>query len=140
MKPSPDDPARSLWKMLESVRTVMQVLYPTLHADTLQVTFKEGVEFKMPMPACSTPRHSTDFRSVQWFGVEYWFSPTQAKMVSVLWAAWENQTPDVAGETLLEESGSTASRVYDVFKGHSSWGEMVAAGETKGSVRLLEPS
>lgn len=37
--------------------------------------------------------HSNDFISVTWAGVNYTFNDTQAGIVKILWAAWENHTP-----------------------------------------------
>ncbi len=84
-------------------------------------------------------RHSPDFRSVNWFGVHHSFTPTQAAIVKVLWNAWENDTPDVGHETLLEKAGSESDRLVDVFKGHKTYKQLIDKGETKGSYRLIEP-
>lgn len=84
-------------------------------------------------------RHSPDFRSVNWFGTSHSFTPTQAAIVKVLWNAWENDTPDVGHETLLEKAGSESRRLVDVFKGHETYKQLIGKGETKGSYRLVEP-
>lgn len=83
-------------------------------------------------------RHSPDFRSVSWFGTRHSFTPTQAAIVKVLWNAWENDTPDVGHETLLEEAGSESKRLVDVFKGHETYKQLIGQGETKGSYQLIE--
>lgn len=44
--------------------------------------------------------HSVDFASVWWCGTYYEFTPLQAGVVSVLWAAWENGTPGVWGSRI----------------------------------------
>jgi len=81
-------------------------------------------------------RHSPDFRSVFWFGQQYSFTATQARIVQELWRAWENGTPGVSGEHLLETSESLSARVADVFKHHPAWGTMIQPGKSKGTYRL----
>src|SRR5260370_5202033 len=61
-------------------------------------------------------RHSSDFRSVHWFGQFYTFTRTQAACVKELWEARENGTPVVANYTILEAAKSEQSRVKDGFK------------------------
>src|SRR5262249_52852577 len=83
-------------------------------------------------------RHSVDFRTVTWFGKEYRFTPTQAHCVKVLWEAWQNGTPDVGQETILEEAGSDSKRLQDLFKNHKTWRELITTVQ-KGSYRLNVP-
>jgi len=85
-------------------------------------------------------RHSDDYRFVHWFGADYKFSPVQAVVVKVLWLAWENGLPEVGGETLLEDAGSESDRVRDLFRKNAAWNKMIVPGESKGSLRLSEPS
>jgi hypothetical protein len=92
-----------------------------------------------PLPPA---RHSKDFRSVHWFGVDHSFTPTQAACVKVLWEAWENATPDLGQETILEhpEVEAESGRLVDLFKGHAAWGTMIVKGKSAGAYRLAEPS
>jgi hypothetical protein len=79
-----------------------------------------------PTPApTGFPRHSADYRSVHWFGCDYTFTPTQAAVIRQLWEAWEDGTPGVGQETLLEGAGSTGDRLRDVFRGSPAWGTLV---------------
>ncbi len=80
--------------------------------------------------------HSTDFRSVRWHGEDFVFTAIQARIVSFLWAARDNGTPDLGYDTLLEKADSETKRLVDVFKKHPAWGTMIVAGETKGTCRL----
>ena len=102
-------------------------------------------EVKAPPPADGRPlppaRHSKDFRSVHWYGDGYSFTPTQAHCIKVLWEAWENGTPDVGQETILEhpEVEAESRRLADVFKGHPAWGKMIVKGGTAGAYRLANP-
>ena len=90
-------------------------------------------------PKTKPARHSIDFRSVHWFGTDYNFTPNQAAAVKILWKAWENETPDVGGDTLAVEVESDSRRARDIFKGHHAFGNMIRQGQTKGSYRLVEP-
>jgi hypothetical protein len=84
-------------------------------------------------------RHSLDFRSVRWHGKDYTFTPTQAAIVTELWAAWEQGTPDIGDPTLLRKADCAGDRLRDVFKNHPAWGTMIVEGQTKGT-RRLRPS
>lgn len=102
-----------------------------------------GVQLEPPEPPIETEaRHSEDFSSVVWFGSEYSFTKTQAACVRVLWEAWEQKTPDLKEETILERAGSEGSRLRDVFKSkggmHAAWGTMIVPAG-KGRFRLKEP-
>lgn len=86
--------------------------------------------------------HSTDFRSVQWFGAEYSFTAAQAPVVKCLWGNWQQGTPDVAEDTLLlaiDPQGPPA-RLRDVFRYSSAWKSLIVRGGSKGTYRLAEPA
>lgn len=85
-------------------------------------------------------RHSPDFRSVHWYGNDFVFTATQAACVRLLWDAWEQGTPDVGGETLLEAVGVRTSRLVDIFRDRKAWGTLIRRGDTKGSYRLSQPN
>ncbi len=84
-------------------------------------------------------RYSIDFRSVHWFGKDYTFTPNQAAAVKILWEAWENETPDVGGDTLAVVIESDSKRARDIFKGHPALNSMICQGQTKGTYRLVKP-
>jgi hypothetical protein len=92
-------------------------------------------------PSVPKASYSDDFRSVSWFGTNYFFTPLQAAVVRVLWANWERKTPDISEHCALESADSAGTRLRDVFdKGkHPAWGTMVVPGNTKGVWRLKEP-
>jgi hypothetical protein len=99
-----------------------------------------------PSPA----RHSPDFRSVHWYGTAYSFTKQQAACVKILWEAWENHTPDVGQDTILEEIDGAGNRLADLFRerdagssqlrSHPAWGPMICPGGTKGTYRLCHPA
>jgi len=84
-------------------------------------------------------RHSEDFRSVHWFGLDFTFTANQAAVVKKLWEAWMNSTPVLSGESLLDASESESGRVSVVFRGNPACGTMIIR-RGKGSYRLQEPT
>jgi hypothetical protein len=96
-----------------------------------------------PHPASASPKdgatHTDDFRSVNWYGTEYVFTPTQAACVRVLWEAWERGTPAVGQDAILEAAGSVGGSLRHVFrKGkHPAWGKMIVS-PGKGTFRLAK--
>jgi len=81
-------------------------------------------------------RHSPDFSCVVWYGAEYTFTPNQAKCVKSLWEAWENGTPDIHHQQILEDAGlDNAKRLVDVFKNHPTWKTLIVSTR-KGVYRL----
>jgi hypothetical protein len=84
------------------------------------------------------PAHSPDFRSVNWFGADYSFTPNQAAVVKVLWECYQAGTPDVGDSCLLEAVESNSERLDLVFRGHPAWGTMIVSGRTRGTRRLAE--
>jgi hypothetical protein len=84
--------------------------------------------------------HAPDFRSVNWFGTVYEFTPNQAACVKVLWEAWDNGTPIVGDATILESAGSDAERLPLVFRDHPAWMTLiVGVGTRRGVHRLADP-
>ena len=83
--------------------------------------------------------HSLDFRSVNWYGAEYSFTPNQAAVVKVLWGGLEKNSPEVGNLTLLEAVDSNSDRLDLVFRRHPAWDTMIISGRTKGTRRLAKP-
>lgn len=90
-------------------------------------------------PAQPEARHSPDYRSVVWYGRAYAFTATQAAIVSLLWEAWAQGTPDVGVEHLLLAAGADTKRLTHLFRGHPARNVMIGPGVTKGTVRLVAP-
>ena len=92
-------------------------------------------------PVQSDVKHSTDFRSMLWFGTDYSFTEKQTSVVRLLLENWEAGTPDVGDETLLQEVDHEAppARLAVLFRGHDAWGTMIVPGGTKGTHRLSSP-
>lgn len=86
----------------------------------------------------SPARHSSDFRSVRWFGSDYVFTPAQARIVSQLWAAWQNGTPRMGAAALLEICDMISDRISELFKNSDAWGKMVCT-DNKG-IYWLQPN
>ncbi|MGA2068769.1 MAG: hypothetical protein ABSG86_27625 [Thermoguttaceae bacterium] len=87
-------------------------------------------------------RHSLDFRSVHWYGEDYTFTKNQALCVKVLWAAWEERTPEIGGTEIVARADVTQTRFIDVFrsnnKNHPAWGTMIVPGHSRGAYCLGE--
>jgi len=138
--------ARVLWRSRGgTLGEVMALQLPEvvalLDTDWEQQSPGAAIKTALPEPPALPPaRHSKDFRSVHWFGTDYGFTPTQAACVKVLWAAWENGTPDLGQDTILEhpEVEAESKRLFDVFRDHPAWGTMIVKGQTAGAYRLAE--
>ena len=90
------------------------------------------------MPIPHGARHSPDFCSVLWNGVEHSFTPMQAAIVEMLWKALANDTPDVHASTLLAhaESKLQKDRLQPLFCRHPAWKTMIVPGKRRGTYRL----
>jgi hypothetical protein len=82
--------------------------------------------------------HSEDFHSVRWYGEKYVFTHTQAALVTLLWRAWENGTPDLGKDYLLTQADCEGNRLRDVFRNHPAW-EVMIVETGRGVYRLSEP-
>lgn len=85
-------------------------------------------------------RHSPDYRTVHWCGVEHHFTPNQAAVVKNLWDAWESGTPEMSQAALLEAANSQQNRLSHVFRNHKgllhmAWDTMIVSPR-KGIYRL----
>jgi hypothetical protein len=128
-----DSLSRSAGELTSRLRTIDEV--PTLAKATYPVQRDDK-----PEPA-SDAVHSTDFRSVRWFGSGYSFTANQAAVVKLLFENWKSRTPDVGDETLLlaVDPEAPPARLSTLFRDHPAWGAMIVAGGTKGTHRLAEP-
>jgi hypothetical protein len=92
------------------------------------------------VPSAVRARHSIDFVSVLWNGKLYGFTPTQARIVNMLWEARENGTPDVHQSTLLDRAWCESKRLEWVFRKHPAWGVVIIPSPlVKGGFRLANP-
>jgi hypothetical protein len=114
-----------------------------------QLPILQDVQSPMPPPTPTSARdkatHSPDFTSVNWFGTQYAFSPTQRAIVAVLWRAWVDGYEWVHQDTLLENADSMCGRLQSVFKGHPAWRTMIVSsdafpGQPLGAYKLNAPT
>jgi hypothetical protein len=91
-------------------------------------------------PPSPRATHSADFRSIDWFGRHYSFTPGQAACMKIMWNAWEQGAPEMAQQRILGDAGLDSERLVDLFKGRPAWGTMIVPGATKGAFRLQEPT
>lgn len=116
----------------------------------IQIVLENGETFVAPIPVRVRPTgrtpdrakvtrrcHSPDFASAMWKGVKYRFTKIQRMVVRELWRAWENGTPELSQEYLLEVAESSSAKLSDVFSGHPAWGVMIVPGG-RGSFQLSD--
>jgi hypothetical protein len=85
----------------------------------------------------SPARHSDDFISVSWFGVQYFFTPLRARIVKVLWQHWEAGTPVVGARHLAAVGCGETQKISDILKDDPAYGTMI---QTDGSGKYwLQP-
>src|SRR5262245_48278398 len=120
-----------------------ELAYLTEPRETLPAppALPDGLGELLAANALPPARHGPDFRSVHWFGVDHVFSPKQAAVVGLLWAAWEGGNPDLSHDYLAAEA-EIRGRVADVFRSngrrHPAWGTMIQS-QGRGTCRLQEP-
>lgn len=83
-------------------------------------------------------RHSTDFTTVLWHGTHYRFTASQGHVIHLLWDSFDNDTPDVRQEALLDVAGSESANIANLFKDHPAWGKLITS-QSKGTYRLGAP-
>ncbi|MEM8833635.1 MAG: hypothetical protein AAGB32_03735 [Pseudomonadota bacterium] len=82
-----------------------------------------------------TFKHTGDYRSVIANGEEYHFGDVQAAIIKLLHEAAKTPSPWVHSKTLLSKSGSTSSRMRDIFKSKDVWKQIIASNK-RGYYRL----
>ena len=96
-----------------------------------------------PKPDPTRASYGLDCRSVNWYGMLYHFSPTQAACVKVLIEHYKHGVPELGESTILtsEWVDSSQQRLASVFDNgrHLAWGTMIKPGSTKGTFRLAKP-
>jgi hypothetical protein len=151
MQPAARQQALDDWQRLfDAARVLVQTNYPTTLVGNIKIELADGREIRLPASIrCSVftgnplqihrpdkPRHSSDFRTINWYGTKFKFTATQAAVVRELWAAKKNDTPDVSQARLLEAAGSDGRRLDDLFRRSPAWGVMIVQGEMGGTYRL----
>ena len=149
-----DQTRSELFQRLETITVCVRMLMPDdkgpLDSVACRQVFKRLDGDSAPSPDQATlgdARHSDDFRSVHWYGVDYTFTASQAACVKVLWRNWDNRTPEIGEDTILTdpEVDAAAKRLIDLFRQrnspsgyHPAWGTMIVQGR-KGAYRLQAP-
>jgi hypothetical protein len=83
-------------------------------------------------------RHSPDFSTVLWNGVEHTFTPTQAAIVEMLWNALADGVPEIHANTLLAhaESDIRDGHLGPLFRRNPAWKTLIVHGKRRGTYRL----
>ena len=128
----------TLFLLLDAVRTYCQKYLPNETPVAVAIRLSNGATIRHPLPKVErTPRrHSIDFRTVVWDGATYHLTPKQAAVVKLLWESWEQGTPDVSAEAILEAADSLGGRLRDLFARHPAWGNLVVSGKRRNTWRL----
>jgi hypothetical protein len=135
----------SLEDVMDFVRRWMEIKYMDKPPKRFRIDFVDGDRISVPFPSRQREAaekekepywHSEDFRSVRWNGEVYDFSTSQAIVMEKLWQAWQDGTPAVAQETLLEAAESEGNQLRDLFKRHPAWGKVIVQGPTRGTYQL----
>jgi hypothetical protein len=156
--PDPDD----MDLVFSSTRSFVQHRWPNRQLIQVDLHLDNGKAIQLPVPdafytemqktggkqisgaASSEPErtntvsHSPDFRSLSWFGTEYFLTEKQAKVVKALWEAREKGSPDVAQEFLLRACDSDGVRLVDLFRRSPAWGSLIVSCR-RGAYRLPDP-
>ena len=159
----PSDTPRPLNDLAGSIRAFGQTVFKDVPPVFAVIYFANGQQVTVQVPpaqglglARPPLSHSPDFHSVNWYGTEYTFGPTQAAIVELLWRAKEAGSPEVGGTYLVEQAlggheedddadefqkkFKRGPSIQDVFKGHPAFGKtMIIPGKTRGNFRLADP-
>ena len=126
-------------------RVTMTQLYPRRNLEAISLVFQgEAQPMHLFVPAAPEEKrvtsHSPDFSQVCWFGRDYRFTPTQARVVEQLWLAWETGSPEVGQQCLLEGAGSQSNQLADLFRDHPAIGASGCISRIRrGVYALVEP-
>lgn len=81
---------------------------------------------------------SEDYRYVKMEGQEFHLGDVQARVIEQLHDASQSHKPWVHGKTLINDSGSNAIRLRDIFKNKRHWRTLIVSNE-RGCYRLNVP-
>lgn len=81
---------------------------------------------------------SPDFRSVNYNGEVYALTSSLAKIVEILYNAWEKGTPEVSTAYISEQMEGllATSDLRDSYRKSKIWKTLLVSGTTKGTLRL----
>jgi len=77
-----------------------------------------------------------DYRCINCQGQIYTFTSRQSQIIEILFASYQNGTPDVGQDYLLETLNIDSTRLRDVFRSSDAWGTLVIKGTKRGTYRL----
>lgn len=118
---------------------IVRVMNGTPHGKAVEPTGDNNTP-PPPPPDPDTPLFSEDYRSGRWKDYRFTFSTKQAAVMEKLHSNWQQGTPDLSKDVLLEAAGSDASELRDLFRGHEAWKTLIISGTGKGLWRLAPKS
>lgn len=98
------------------------------------VRLSDGEEIQVKIP----PVHSPDYRSANWYGRLFSFTPNQAAVVRILWDAWEQGAPEVSQEYIVTEAVIETEKLSQLFHQHPAWKSMIVPGASRNTVRIAD--
>ena len=117
--------------VLEEHKLQFEETYDITEADVPKQKQKEKCQLE-------SFRASEDYRHILFKGKEYHMGEFQGKIIEMLHDAAMSRNPWVHGKTLIYESGSSASRMRDIFKSKPEWKKLITSNE-RGLYRLNVP-
>ncbi len=135
-------------KAVDHINLIIHKMWDLLRfLSELRITLEKADRQHLLPPPASDPdidlsrqvTCSSDFRSINWYGTQYTFTPTQAACFRVLWESWQRGTPVLGERTILEQAESQSQRLIYLFdKGkHPAWGDLIVPGPVKGTFQLV---
>ncbi|MCP4393004.1 MAG: hypothetical protein GY804_01860 [Alphaproteobacteria bacterium] len=118
--------------------------------DDLIVTCQEKIRFEKTLNVHGAPEikelkiiddiptifhHENNYHHVKLDNIDFSFGMIQANVIKILHAASKTEYPWVHCKILLNEAGSTSSRIRDLFKAKKGWQKLIVS-DKKGNYRL----
>ena len=95
-----------------------------------------GAPTQEPTPHPKNFDHSPDFATVRYKGKEYSLGPTERAAFRILYEAWKQGMPELAGDYVLEQAESDARSISELFRRSGVWNTLVVPGSRRGLYRL----
>jgi hypothetical protein len=125
--------------LLDNGKAIQLPVPDAFCAEMQKTRLRQPSEALSSKPEGTNPvAHSPDFRSLSWFGTEYFLTEKQSKVVKALWEAREKGSPDVAQDLLLRACDSDGVRLVDLFRRSPAWGTIIVSCR-RGAYRLPDP-
>jgi len=130
---------KQFWELM-SEKSQFSIALRQLEDHRLKAIRLKALDMGIPLRGDDQPatgfRHSDDYRSVWKDGQKFILTTSQAAVIECLHENYENETPDVGQERLIHASGTSATRLQDIFKGSKDAYRALVVSKRKGTYRL----